>query len=59
MRMIIVGAGVGALAVMVACNEILGSILMPSFRSGTETIVIGGCARFDNRDKVRWKYADF
>lgn len=59
MRMIIVGAGVGALAGMVVCNEILGSVLTASFLPGKETIVIGGCTRFDNRDKVRWKYADF
>lgn len=59
MRMIIAGAGVGVLAVMVVCNEIFGSVLMASFHSDTETIVIGGCTRFDNRDRARWKYADF
>lgn len=51
--MIIAGAGVGALAVMVVCNGIFGSVLMASFHSGTETIVIGGCTKFDNRDKAR------
>lgn len=59
MRMIIAGAGVGALAAMVACNEILGSVLMASFHSGTEKIVIGGCTMFDNSNRARWKYADF
>lgn len=44
---------------MVVCNEIFGSVLMASFHSGTETIFIGGCTRFDNRDNARWNYADF
>lgn len=49
MRMIIVGAGVGALAVMVVCNEILGSVLMASVRSGKETNVIRRITRFDKQ----------
>lgn len=59
MKMIIAGAEVGALAAMVVCNDIFGCVLMASFHSVTETIVIGGCAKFDHRDKASWKYADF
>lgn len=59
MRMIIAGAGVGALAVMVACNEILGSVVMASFHSGIEKIIIRGYTMFDNSNRARWKYADF